>query len=135
MNIWNGNKGFSYNNNDGIHKHVKSYPSCESDLLMLPASFRRYPAAPVNFCRSDPAKSTRLILLVLNLLLRSSILCKLKMWGYINCSSILTYAMMQRNVFWTVVFANKTWEKQMFRNSTLFLRTLSTPSVPNYMSF
>ena len=56
--------------------HAKPYPSCESDLLILPASFKRSPAAPVDFCRSDPARSTRLILLVLNLLTPSAALCK-----------------------------------------------------------
>jgi hypothetical protein len=55
---------------------AKPYPSCESDLLILPASFNRSPAAPVDFCRSDPARSTRLILLVFNLLTPSAALCK-----------------------------------------------------------
>ena len=37
-------------------------PSVVSDLLMLAPSFRRVPLAPVESARSDPARSTRLIL-------------------------------------------------------------------------
>ena len=37
-------------------------PSVVSDLLMLAPSLRRVPLAPVESARSEPAKSTRLIL-------------------------------------------------------------------------
>lgn len=40
-----------------------SYPSWERERLMFPASFKRSPAVPVSFCLSDPARSTRFILL------------------------------------------------------------------------
>lgn len=53
----------------------ETHPSCDSDLLIFPASFRRSPAAPVCFCLSDPARSTRFILLVLTLLAPSAALC------------------------------------------------------------
>jgi hypothetical protein len=50
-----------------------TYPSCESERLILPASFKRCPAAPVDVCLSDPARSTKFIRLVLKQL-RPSVL-------------------------------------------------------------
>lgn len=57
-------------------ENAEPYPSCERDRLMFPASFKRSPAAPVNFCLSDPARSTRFILLVFKQLKPSDVLCK-----------------------------------------------------------
>lgn len=37
-----------------------TFPSVVSDLLMFAPSFRRCPVAPVEFARSDPAKSIKL---------------------------------------------------------------------------
>jgi hypothetical protein len=37
-----------------------TFPRVVRDLLMLAPSFSRWPVAPVEFARSDPAKSTRL---------------------------------------------------------------------------
>ena len=50
-----------------------TYPSCESERLILPASFKRCPAAPVDVCLSDPARSTKFIRLILKQL-RPSVL-------------------------------------------------------------
>lgn len=62
----------------------KPYPSCESERLMFPASFKRSPAAPVCFCLSEPARSTKLILLICNRVKPSAALCN----RYMICSSL-----------------------------------------------
>lgn len=53
--------------NDNRRDELTS-PSVESDLLMLAASRRRSPFAPVALALSDPARSTKQILLVLELI-------------------------------------------------------------------
>ena len=53
------------------------YPSCDRDRLIFPTSFNRSPAVPVNFYLSDPARSTRFILLVFMLLIPSAMLYKI----------------------------------------------------------
>ena len=50
-------------------------PSVESDLLMLAASRSRSPFAPVAFALSDPARSTKQILLVLELARQETAMC------------------------------------------------------------
>ena len=59
------NPSLTGNTTKFFKRYAKPYPSCERDLLIFPASFKRSPAAPVSFCLSEPARSTRFILLVL----------------------------------------------------------------------
>lgn len=44
-----------------------TFPSVVSDLLMFAPSFRRCPVAPVEFARSDPAKSIKLHIIQVNI--------------------------------------------------------------------
>ena len=45
---------------DAEARAAMTFPKVVSDLLILAPSFRRWPVAPVEFARSEPAKSTRL---------------------------------------------------------------------------
>jgi hypothetical protein len=45
---------------DADAKAEMTFPNVVSDLLMFAPSFSRWPVAPVEFARSEPAKSTKL---------------------------------------------------------------------------
>jgi len=75
------------------------YPSCDRDRLIFPASFNRSPAVPVNFCLSDPARSTRFILLVFKLLIPSAMLYKITFYFRIPLAENVRQNQQRRNMF------------------------------------
>ena len=101
-----------------------SYPSCESERLIFPASLRRSPAALVNFCLSDLARSTIFILLVLKEL-NPSTLYKVQIW-ICGISQLNETNLQSLLLSINKTFSCKPYKKQLENIPSIFIPNLIT---------